>query len=150
MNETINLSPRQGAIINLLALNAGLSREDIALNLPSMFSISRATLARDLMALIKAGLVLSVGMGRSTMYKASRTHPLLTYIDLKQYFSLEPDSRKDAKRNLDPRVFDKLSGIINKSEHHELQTIFRPFSVTTRTLDHTIVERELERYLIEL
>jgi len=150
MNETIQFTPRQKVIINLLATEAGTGREEITRRLPSPFSASKATLARDLAKLVRAKLILSVGNGPSTIYKPVRVHPLLAYVDLAQYFSLEPDSRKHARTQFNPTIFDKLPGIISEPERQELRTDFRSFSVATQGLDRTILERELERYVIEL
>src|SRR5258706_1340769 len=151
MNETIQITPRQKAIVKLLATGVGeKSRDAIAQKLPSMLSASKATLARDLAALLKDKLVLAVGKGPNTIYKLIPGHPLLTYVDLAEYFALEPDARKQAKTKFDPTIFEKIIGVISKHERQELQTIFRSFSETTRRLDHSILERELERYVIEL
>ncbi len=150
MNETILLTPRQKAIVNLVALDTGASRGYIASNLPSAFSASKATLARDLATLAKAKLILALGNGPSTIYKPVQSHQLLAYMDLEQYFALEPDERKQAKTQFNPTLFDKVPGVISELERRELQTVFRSFSGVTQRLDHTILERELERYLVEL
>ncbi len=115
-----------------------------------MFLVSKATLARDLAILIKAKLISSFGNGPTTIYNPVQIHPLLAYIDLAQYFALEPDARKHAKTQFDPTVFDKIPGVISELERRGLQTVFRSFSAATQGLDHTILERELERYVIEL
>ncbi len=61
MNETIQLNPRQKAILNILAQNAQLSREEITQQLSITFPASKATLARDLSDLQKSKKILALG-----------------------------------------------------------------------------------------
>lgn len=150
MNETIKLSPRQKAIINIVAQKTNTSRKAIAKSLSDVFPISKATLARDLLILIKKDLIQTIGSGPNTMYKPIKKHPLLFYVDLKQYFSLEPDARTSAKTSFESNIFSLLPGVINTSEQKDLQNIFRSFNKATSKLDATILNRELERYIIEL
>ena len=150
MNETIKLSPRQRAIVNIVAQKTDISRKAIAKNLSDSFSASKATLARDLSALIKKNLIQTVGSGPGTVYKSIKKHPLLFYVDLEQYFSLEPDTRTSAKTTFENNIFSLLPGVINTSEQKKLQNIFRSFNKATSKLDTTILSRELERYVIEL
>ena len=150
MNETITLSTRQKEIINIIAHSSGVTREDIALKLNNVFSASKATLARDLKSLVDAGLIQAIGSGPSTAYKAVSKHPLLTFIDLEQYFSVDPDERNFANKNFDDKIFELLPRLIDETEQKELGKEFRSFNEVIKNLDHTIVERELERYIIEL
>ncbi len=150
MNETIQLTARQKAILNLLAIHTDLSREEIARKIPAIFAVSKATLARDLEALTKTKLISSVGNGPSTIYRTFQTHSLLTYIDMEHYFAFDPDTREYAKTRFDITIFQKVHGVISASEQHELDRIFRSFSNVTQVFDRTILERELERYMIEL
>ncbi len=150
MNETMKLSPRQKAIINVVAQKADVSRKTIAKNLSSVFSVSKATLARDLSVLIKKDLIQTIGSGPNTIYKSIKKHPLLFYVDLEQYFSLEPDVRTSAKTTFENNIFSLLPGVIDTSEQKDLQNIFRSFNKATNKLDATILNRELERYVIEL
>jgi DeoR/GlpR family transcriptional regulator of sugar metabolism len=73
MNKMIQLTPRQKAIVNLLAKETGTSKGEIAQWLPPMFSVSKATLARDLGTLVKAKLILSGGNGPTTLYKPAHS-----------------------------------------------------------------------------
>jgi DeoR/GlpR family transcriptional regulator of sugar metabolism len=54
MNETIRLTARQKAIVNLLATQGDRSRGEIAERLPSVLSASKPTVVRDLAVLIKS------------------------------------------------------------------------------------------------
>ncbi len=150
MNETIALNPRQKAIANLLATEGSLSREQLAKQLASVFPVSKATLARDLAYLIEHRLIEATGNGPNTAYRSSNGHPLLNYIDLKQYFAFEPDERKAALRSFSKDIFSKLPNILSPVERQDLQQIFRSFEQVTDTLEPTILQRELERYVIEL
>lgn len=150
MNETILLNYRQKAIINILSQSGNFSREEIAEKLSSLFPASKATLARDLSYLIDNNLIESLGSGPSTTYRSKSVHPLLTYVDLEQYFALEPDERKNTLRSFSKNIFEELPGIILSQEQQELDKIFRSFTKTTENLEPTILQRELERYMIEL
>ncbi len=148
-NETIELTPRQKAILNLLAMEHSLPREKIGAQISSLFPMSKATLARDLQFLTKKGFITTSGKGPSTTYHPITFHPLLAYIDLDHYFSLEPDKR-NGHTALTPTVFDALSNITSATEKQELNLLFRSFTKSADALDETIQRRELERYIIEL
>lgn len=150
MNETIKLTSRQNAIINIISRNEHLTRDEISAILPKYLDASRATLARDIKSLLNKGLIKKVGAGPKTAYMANATHPFLSYIDLEQYFAVDPDERKDVLTSFNQALFSKLPGLINPSEQKQLRKIYRPFSKATSLIDKAIVERELERYVIEL
>lgn len=150
MNETIKLSPRQKEIINIISQSDSITRDNITSNLSNVLTASKATLARDIKVLLENELIKSTGSGPSTAYQSNSKHPLLGYISLKQYFSVEPDDRKHAKKSFNQNIFSLVPAIINKSEQQELQKIFRSFKKVTNQVDKTILERELERYIIEL
>ena len=147
MNETIKLSPRQKEIVNLVARGKNVTRFDISNKLSNTFSVSKATLARDLKSLVEKDLIQSVGSGPSTAYKAAPKHPLLSYVDLGQYFTIEPDNRVSVNNDFNPDIFSLLPGLIDPIEQKELNNSFSSFDQTTKKLDHTIYERELERSL---
>ena len=150
MNETISLSPRQKEIINIIAHSEGITREDITVKLSNSLAASKATLARDLKNLIDLNLIQAIGSGPSTAYKSVSKHPLLVYIDLEQYFSVEADERDFANKKFDNKIFKSLPGIIYDAEQNKLENNFRSFDQATKNLDPTIFQRELERYVIEL
>lgn len=150
MNETISLGPRQKAIINLLAQNQHLSREQIMQRIASMYPASKATIARDLQALVKRKHIQAVGNGPSRVYRAFAAHPLLSWVDLDQYFSVDPDQRLQAKTSFSFDVFGKLPGLLFLEERKDLENIFRSFTKTTERLDPTLRKKELERFMIEL
>lgn len=150
MNETTKLTPRQKAIINILAEANELSRKQIAQKLLSIYPVSKATLARDLKLLLKEKYILAYGSGPNIAYRSPSSHPLLKNVDLSQYFALEPDKRINARTSFNFDIFKNLHDLISTSEQQDLNAIFRSFNQTTKDLDHTILERELERFMIEL
>lgn len=150
MNETINLNPRQKAIVNIVAQRTSLSREDISNNLAPIYEVSKATLMRDLSDLIDAGLIQSIGSGPSTQYASVHLHPLLKYVDLTHYFIDNPDTRQVLFTKYNDAVISQLPHLFSENEQEELQKIYRPFSTSATTLSQTIFERELERFVIEL
>lgn len=150
MNETIILIPRHKAILNLLSQYGKLSREDIATKLLPTFLVSKATLARDLASLLINNQIRTTGNGPSRVYQPIFSHPLLKNIDLDQYFILESDQRKNVLTTFSFDIFEKLPGIITDNEQQKLDNIFRSFSKVKKTLNETLFERELERFIIEL
>lgn len=150
MNETIKLTPRQKAIINILAESDELSRKQIAEKLLSIYPVSKATLARDIKYLLKKRFILAYGTGPNIVYRPPTSHPLLKNVDLGQYFALEPDERINARTSFNFDIFKNLHNLISAHEQEDLKAIFRSFNQTTKQLDHTILERELERFMVEL
>lgn len=150
MNETIILTPRQKAIINILAETGELSRKQITEKLLPIYPVSKPTLARDLRVLISKKQIKASGKGPTTVYMSISSHPLLKNIDLNQYFSLEPDQRTNARTSFNFDIFENLHNLISLQEQEELRMIFRSFTQTTKKLDRTILTRELERFMIEL
>jgi len=150
MNETINLTPRQKTIINLLSTGQKYTRSEITNNLPNILSASKATVARDIKTLVNKKLIQSFGSGPNTTYQTISSHPLLPYLDLEQYFELEPDRRVKTKSTFQNNIFTSLPGIITKSDEQNIAEIHRSFAKATSKLNPTILSRELERYIIEL
>lgn len=150
MNETIVLSQRQKAILNLLSENDLLSREMISTEMRTKYPVSKATLARDLKEMLSANLIKAIGNGPRRSYSLTLTHLLLKPIDLSLYFQTESDHRVNVKTVFQPDIFDKLRGLFSIDEKLLLKSDFRSFAEVKKTLDKTILARELERFLIEL
>jgi Fic family protein len=150
MDETIQLNPRQKTIVNTLAQSSELTREQIAEKLSALYPVSKATLARDLSQLVTKKYIQAVGEGPSRTYIAASQHPLLKYVDLGQYFAVEPDQRSGISAQFQSEVFRKLPGLIGLAEQCELNELFRSFEKSTAVLDETIRQKELERFMIEL
>lgn len=150
MNETITLSQRQKIILNLLSENDSLSREMISNGIRVKYPASKATLARDLKEMLSVNLIKVIGNGPSRVYALVSTHLLLKPVDLDLYFQTESDHRVNAQTVFQTDIFDKLKNLFSADEIQLLKTNFRSFSVAKKTLDKTILIRELERFLIEL
>jgi Fic family protein len=150
MNETVGLSSRQKSILNILAQSDKLSRKQIAKKLSISHPTSKATLARDLATLLKGGRIEALGDGPKRVYQSSISNPLLKYVDLGQYFALDPDDRQDAKTSFNLDIYTELHDLILPEEIEELKTTFRSYTQSTESLDQTIRDRELERFMIEL
>lgn len=148
MNETIKLKRRQKAIITLLSDGRPYSRKTIAENISPLFPASKATLARDLAELVEQKYIQVVGFGPRTLYQAIATHPLLMPLDLNAYFSETNESKRQSV-NFDSRIFTQFRNIFSSSEIKRLNTNSRLLDQTINKLDSTVVERELERFLIE-
>ena len=149
MNETI-LTSRQKLIINIVNENRGIGRAEVEKKVKVFYPASKPTIARDLNGLIKKGSIKVKGSGRSTIYLPVSQNPLLNHYDLEQYFTLEPDQRKEAKKVFDFSVFSGLNGLLTPAEITEVEKQNKSFTKETSRLDRTILLKELERFVIEL
>ena len=150
MNETIGLNQRQKIIFNLLSETEFLSRDLISQKLGKDYLVSKATLARDIQGLVKLKAIKINGSGPKLTYSIMSVHPLLKPVDLEVYFKIDSDNRINIKQSFQFEIFNNLINLINNDEKKTLESIFKSFSQIKRTLDPTILERELERFLIEL
>ncbi|MFQ5452092.1 MAG: DeoR family transcriptional regulator, partial [Candidatus Paceibacterota bacterium] len=149
MNDTI-LNPRQKQILELIAKSRFLSRLDIKKKLPAQFQASIPTISRDLAYLAENNLIVKRGKGRNTNYSFSNSSPLLNFVDIDQYFSLEPDQRTVAKKTFDFGIFAVFSNLITRQEITELNKINKSFSRKLESLDKDVRLKEIERFIIEL
>ena len=150
MNETITIKNRQKRILNLLANSPILSSNQLNTQLSSLYSISKATLARDLQALVNQKLIKKSGKGPSTTYKSTTKHPLLSIVDLDQYFAITSDNRHQASPSFNNKVYKQLKNILLQSEKTHLKKIYQPFSKPISKHESGYLERELERFIIDL
>lgn len=149
MSET-QLTSRQNFILSIVSGADGVSRAEIEEQVKKLYPASKATIARDVAFLVQKKLVRPKGRSIATVYLPYEKNPLLNYLDLEKYFSLEPDQRMAAKRSFDFSVLPYLSGIMAKNEIAAIEEKNRRFTKTTDSLDRTIFLRELERFVIEL
>ena len=105
MNDT-NITPRQTAIINLLAEGLDTGAKLLAGLKPTQL-ISKATLMRDLSDLKKGGLIRTEGKGKAIRY-FSLVSPLLRPIDLDGYFKDGSVLRKAGPIEFNFAVFNSL------------------------------------------
>lgn len=149
MNDT-NINPRQKRILELVSQSNGVSRLEIKNKLEDGFSGSIPTIARDLSFLLKRGSVRVGGKGRNTKYFPINANPLLKYIDIDQYFVLEPDQRVRTKKVFDFAIFEHLSNLFTSQEIEEIGEVNKSFSRESKSLNKDIYVKELERFTIEL
>ncbi len=149
MNETI-LTPRQSYILNIINQSEGLLREEIQGKVEKLYPISKPTLIRDLNILLSAKLIKIDGKAKATRYLSVVDNPLLRYFDLEQYFALDPDKRADVKKGFDGGVFKFLHNLLLPNELADLQKSKFSFIQKTSHLAPDILQRELERFVIEL
>ena len=138
MDET-NLSSRQQKILKLLATK---SYSRIQLQKALTEKVSKPTLFRDLKGLIAAGLVISSGLGKATVYRKIDQNPLLV-----------PAAKKFSPSGpilFHFDVFDDCANLFTPQEVSHLQSIHKDLGKQLGRLDPTIAKRELERFVIEL
>ncbi|MBI2196105.1 Fic family protein [Candidatus Daviesbacteria bacterium] len=148
MSDTI--TPRQSYILNIINQSEGLLREEIQGKVAELYPISKPTLIRDLNILLSAKLIKIVGRAKATRYLSIADNPLLRYFDLEQYFALDPDKRADVKKGFDESVFKFLHNLLLPNELADLQKSKFSFQQKTSHLEPDILQRELERFVIEL
>ncbi len=122
----------------------------MANQLATEYSVSKATLIRDLTVLLKNRLIRSEGAARARKYHSASHSPLLRVFDVGEYFRSEPDKRVGVKTAFDFGIFERLSNLYLETEITLLQEKSQSFSQATRAIDSTILKRELERFVIEL
>ncbi|OGM08516.1 hypothetical protein A2Z67_02180 [Candidatus Woesebacteria bacterium RBG_13_36_22] len=149
MNDT-KLNPRQKQVLELIERSNVLSRLEIKEKLPDQFQASIPTIARDLAYLLENGFVAVQGKGRNTSYSSVNTSALLKYIDIDQYFTLEPDQRTNVKKAFDFGIFSKLSNLFTPLEIAELKRVNKSFTRESKALNKDIYLKEVERFVIEL
>jgi len=149
MNETI-LTPRQKSILNLIDQSEGLLREEIQGRIKMTYSFSKPTLIRDLNVLLKYGLIKFKGKARATKYLPKAQNPLLRNFDVGRYFADDTDKRVGARKTFDFKIFENLHNLLLHDETENLQKECYSFEKQTGKLSPNLLERELERFVIEL
>lgn len=149
MHET-HLSPRQNMIMAIVNQSTGVSRLEIEKKIASQYPSSKPTIARDLSVLVEKKLIKVSGKGKNTIYLASTPNPLLRYIDLDQYFTLEADQRQTVRKTFDFALFENLRNLFSKKEVADIEKVNKSFTKQTDKLQRDIYKKELERFIIEL
>lgn len=149
MNET-NLSPRQNYILTLVNQYSGIGRLEIEEKISNQYPSSKPTIARDLSYLVGKKLIKVSGNGKNTVYLPFVSNPLLRYIDLNQYFVLDPDQRQNVHKSFDLDVLKNLNNLFSEKEITEIERVNKSFTRETNKLGEDIYRKELERFIIEL
>lgn len=152
MNDTKmpTLSLRQEKILEILQLSPnGQTRLELENKLAhAKIDISKVTLLRDLNELLKSKQIKSAGVGKSTKYLLD-SHPLLTYVDIDNYFSQEIDDREILER-FESSVFKDFKGIFSAKELSMFDQLNKKYLSNVAALPSDIYKKELERFVIEL
>ena len=148
MNDT-NINDRQKKILGVLKEAGNVSRLTLADQISPDANISRVTFIRDLNHLINLKLIKVSGKGKSTTYGLAEVNPLLTYIDLGNYFKTEAETRVFNK-NFNNNVFARLNNLYSPDEIKLWERSKKIFKELGNKLDPSIYKRELERFVIEL
>lgn len=149
MNDT-KISQRQEQIILILQKNSqGLTRSELELLLIDQnIEVSKVTLIRDLNELNKLNQVFTTGVGKATKYLI-KTHPLLSYLNIRDYFSKDVNQR-DCQESFNFTIFKDLKNIFTKDELIHLDKLNEKYKNNIKIITSDIYKKELERFVIEL
>ncbi len=147
----INLNQRENKIAKIFLEKGELQSSDIhKILLSKGEDVSLVTVKRVLSDMVKKGLLLLKGSGRSTSYVITSFGRLFVGIDAKEYISKDPDKRY----GLDRYNFELLSSfpkeIFTKEELDYLNDITKAYGEKVKELTPAIQKKELERLIIEL
>jgi Fic family protein/predicted transcriptional regulator len=113
-------------------------------------NVSLVTVKRILSQMIKAGLLVKSGAGRTTSYSVSVKGRVLADIDAKEYCSLEPDKRLGLKQYNFELLGNIPKNIFSPEELKNLNKATIEYHKRTKDLSSVIQKKELERLIIEL
>ena len=112
--------------------------------------ISSVTVKRILSEMVKNGIIMSIGSGRSTSYKVTVRGKVFAEIDARDYCSLEPDKRY-GQRGYNFDLLSNFPGdIFTEPELNVLNNATIAYEQRTKDLPISIQKKELERLVIEL
>ncbi|MDP3955842.1 MAG: Fic family protein [bacterium] len=142
-----HIKDRQISILQLLRGSIGMSATEVVRRVGS---VSLATIKRDIGGLLKAGLVVSSGKGRTAGYTLTKQGELFTPIDAHVYCKDEPDKRNAFDR-YDFALLPAIpSSVLNNNERVLLNDATRIFKERSSSLSDSLAQKELERFVIEL
>jgi len=146
------LNNRQRHILSLLTKNYdSLGRSDIAEVLSESHEVSRATVIRDLQALIDQGMVEVIGSGPATRYRATSITRILRPIDADAYFAIPQDDRYLIGTD-NKTFFDELAKtpLLTESEIKLIDRLNDDYLMRVKARDGALYRRELQRFTVEL
>lgn len=145
------LTQKQQKIIALiLEKGVGRSSQIHSEIIKSGEEISLVTIKRLLSEMVKVGLLVLSGAGRSTSYDLSAAGRTFSDINAKAYCAIEPDKRYGFHRyNFD--LFSSLpANLFSDNELRTLNAATTEYEKRIKDLPSTIQKKELERLIIEL
>ena len=141
------LNSRQIRVLEFLKVNSPKSATGIERHL---IGISRATVNRDLELLLDGKKIYKEGKGKNTVYFVSKGY---TYT---KPYSINYFYKNPAERNIKPEYNLKITQelkdieIFTEQETSKLQALSQKYRDNVKKLDADILEKELERIIIEL
>jgi len=148
MNDT-QANNRQIRILNYFLINPESSRRQIEKFFAGTNG-SRITIIRDINYLIDNGWIVQIGGGKYVKYQLKPKSELLIPINIDEYFSKTTDLRSVRYPKFNFDLIDSLSGLFSREEINLFNEGKNKLKNKFRTLDKTLLKRELERFTIEL
>ena len=148
MNDT-NLNERQKKLLEVLKESGAALRQELIDKVGLKSDFSKITFIRDLNGLISKKFVKRAGKGKNTRYHLSQNNPLLTFVDLEEYFQKDQDER-EIFSSFNPNIFGELKDLYSNEEVSLWEKAQEKFKIARSRLDPSIYKRELERFVIEL
>jgi Fic family protein len=147
----MKLTPKQQEILALFLQKGALQSSEVRAGLvKSGEEVSLVTVKRMLSKLVKDGILIAIGSGRSAGYTISTVGRVFAEVDVHAYCSIEPDKRYGLSRY----NFDLLPAwppdIFTDSELKILDDATAAYKTRTEHLPEAIQKTELERLIIEL
>lgn len=141
------ITPRQKNILSLIAKNADISSSDIteALSLDEI-SVSRITVIRDLNLLVKQGILIRKGKGRSVIYAIKNF--LIRPFDVDEYFKLSFGQRLTLPY-LDFKNLKNFTQLVSFIPIRKIESVTRQFQRRFKKYKGKALDRELQRLTIE-
>lgn len=143
------ISKRQQEILEFIRMNPMLSSSEINNNIG--FTMSSATLKRDISDLVALGFISILGKGKGSKYIISDSYKLLFPINLDEYFSKEVDER-EINESFNFEFFQQLKeiNIFSKDELSSLDNLHSKFIKNISDLNEVQYQKEMERLGIDL
>lgn len=148
MNDT-QVNSRQLKLLGYLLENGAASRAELEIVLGSEKG-SRVTVIRDLNHLLGHGWIEQIGGGKHVKYGLRPGEELLIPVDLDKYFLKSTDSRNVKYKSFNFGLINMFSGLFTRGELELFEEGKNKLENKFKTLDKTILRRELERFTIEL
>ncbi|SRR5258708_266306 len=148
MNDT-QVNSRQTQLLNYLLINSVSSRSELEKSLKEEKG-SRITIIRDLNLLMENGWIEQTGGGKYVNYSLKKGMELFIPVNIEEYFSKTTDLRNIKYPRFNFGVIDTLTGLFSRTELTLFEEGKKKLENKFKTLDKTLLRRELERFTIEL
>ncbi|MEK7165984.1 MAG: Fic family protein [Patescibacteria group bacterium] len=143
------LNNRQLKILNYLLVHSLASRAQVEKALEAEKG-SRITIIRDLNYLKNLSWIDHVGGGKHVKYSLKPGKELLIPTDLEEYFLVPTDNRDVKYQRFNFELIDHLTGLFTPAQLRVFEEGKLKLKSKFKSLDKTILKRELERFTIEL